>query len=197
MDAFTVRITVMKWLPLALIIVGCIGFAYLGLQQMERQGMNDPQVQMAEDAALALANGAAPASVVPQGAAVDPAQSLSPFIGVFDSNGTVIVSNASLHGMTPTPPAGVFNAALQKGQNRVTWQPEGSVRIALVVVPVPNSSGWYVAAGRSMREGEIRIDQLTWLAMLAMAFLLSTTLALELFGAWRHSQAMAKQHQQH
>jgi hypothetical protein len=52
---------------------------------------------------------------------------------------------------------GVLEAAKEKGQHRVTWQPEGDIRIALVVVSYNDG---YVAAGRSMREAEGRTDSL-------------------------------------
>ena len=44
--------------------------------------------------------------------------------------------------------------AKQKGENRLTWQPEAQVRLATVVVPFNNG---YVLVARNMREIEIRI----------------------------------------
>lgn len=195
MNGMSVRITIAKWLPIAVVIVGCVSFTYIGVQQHYRSSMNQPQVQMAEDGALALAHGAVPADIVPRNSApIDPSQSLSPFIGIYDKDGTPLEVNAILNGAPPKPPIGVFTSALARGENRVTWQPQNGVRIALVVVPVPNSGGWYVASGRSMREGEDAIDQLGALALSAAMLMLAVTLALELFGAWRHARAVASAH---
>jgi hypothetical protein len=191
MNGLSLRITMAKWLPMAIAIVGVSGLAYLGLQQLNRNQMNDPQVQMAEDAALALSSGSAPADVVPRGVSIDLSKSVSPFIAIYDQSGTPLEADAVLGGAPPKPPVGVFAAALERGENRVTWQPEGSVRVALVVVPVPNSSGYYVAAGRSMRDAEGFIDQMTSLFAAGVLFLLAVTLSLELFGAYRHMRAMA------
>lgn len=185
------RIGVAKWLPFAVVTVGVTLFAYIGLAQQHRMQLNDPQVQMVEDAVDALASGKVPADVVPRGVFIDPTKSLAPFIGIYDESGAPLESNGVLGGTSPTPPVGVFTAALEKGENRVTWQPEGSVRIALVVKPVPNSKGWFVAAGRSMREGETRIDYLSVLAFATVLSVLTLTLALELFGTYRHARATA------
>jgi hypothetical protein len=39
------------WLPIAVVTAAFCGLAYLTVQQSLRQGANDPQIQMAEDAA--------------------------------------------------------------------------------------------------------------------------------------------------
>lgn len=196
MNSLTLRITIAKWLPTAIAIVGVSCLAYIGLQQLNRNAMNDPQVQMVKDAALVLGNGGVPADVVPRGTSIDLSKSLSPFIAVYDRDGTPLEANAVLDNAPPKPPVGVFTSSLASGENRVTWQPEGSVRIALVVASVPNSSGLFVAAGRSMSEGEARIDDLTNFFVGGVLLLLAVTLALELFGAYRHAQFVAKQTQQ-
>ena len=45
------------WLPLAAVTTLLCGLIYLAVQQSLRWGANDPQIQMAEDAAAALAAG--------------------------------------------------------------------------------------------------------------------------------------------
>jgi hypothetical protein len=44
---------------------GIVLFGYVGIQQAHRTMANDPQIEIAEDAAAALRQGAAPAAVVP------------------------------------------------------------------------------------------------------------------------------------
>ena len=190
MSSFAVRIAIAKWLPLAVAIVGVSALAYIGLQQLNRTLMNSPQIQIVEDAALSLSSGSQPKDVVPQGVMIDLSKSSAPFIAIYDRDGNPIETDAVLDGMPPKPPVGVFTSALALGENRVTWQPQGSVRIALVVALVPNSTGLYVASGRSMREGESWIDQLTSFFAGGILALLAVTLALELFGAYRHAHAM-------
>src|SRR6185295_4920318 len=66
------------WVPFAGVITILCGMVYLTVQQSLRQSANDPQIQMAEDAAGALARGAAEETVLPA-TQVDIATSLSPF----------------------------------------------------------------------------------------------------------------------
>ena len=127
-------------------------------------GANDPQIQMAEDAASALMPGANVESVVPS-AKVEIADSLAPFLIVFDKSGKVLASSASFHGAVPAYPAGVLDYVPQKGQDRVTWQPEAGVRMATVVGPIRNG---FVMAGRSLTEVEKRESQVESLSGLAM-----------------------------
>ena len=136
------------------------GTGYLISQQVLRMSANDPQIQMAEDAAQRLNVGEEAARVVPD-RAVDMAASLAPFVIVYDNSGRPLTSSASLDGTTPTPPRGVFDFVRSRGEERVTWQPRRGVRIASVVTRTANG---FVVAGRNMREVEIREDNVFKLA---------------------------------
>lgn len=155
-----IRNILKQWLPLAAAIILLSGMIYIIVQQNLRLGANEPQIQMAEDAARELANGASPETVVPAGK-VDIGQSLAPFVAVFDRSGKALVWNGELNGAAPVLPAGVFSSADEEGENRVTWQPAPGVRIAAVVVPTGKNAAAYILAGRSLREAENRIDLLT------------------------------------
>ena len=149
---------------------------YIAVQQNYRQNANDPQIQLAEDAAQSLDHGLAPSSVVPA-ARVDLGTSLAPFIIVTDDNYRILASSGTLNGRTVLPPTGAFTAALtgrgkdtaRTGENRITWQPSSSVREAAVIT---RYSGGYVVAARSLREVEIREDDLASLCGLAFAGLI-------------------------
>ena len=155
-----IRLVMKVWLPLAAAITMLAGTIYIAVQQAYRQGANDPQIQMAEDAATALAAGQPVNNLVPAGT-VDMAQSLAPYLIVYDQNGTPLASNVLLHGAIPQIPAGVFDYTRQHGEDRISWQPEPGVRSAAVIYAVTGSSGGFVLAGRSLREVEKREDQLT------------------------------------
>jgi len=155
-----------NWLPLAIATAGLCGLVYLTVQQSLRMGANDPQIQMAEEAASNLNAGASVESVVPS-VKVEIANSLAPFVMVFDDSGNVVTSSATLHGVTPAYPTGVLDYARQHGEDRVTWQPEPSIRMATVVVGYDNG---FVLAGRSLREVEIResnAERISGIALLA------------------------------
>jgi hypothetical protein len=148
-----------SWLPLAVVIVAMCGLVYLAVQQDLRLGGNQPQVQMAEDAAAALARDDAALTVVPSGK-VDLASSLAPFMIVYDDAGDIQASSGMLGGQTPPLPAGVLDYTRTHGEDRITWQPAPGVRIAAVVTHFDGPKPGFVLAGRSLREVEKRIDLL-------------------------------------
>ncbi|HTW96062.1 MAG TPA: hypothetical protein VMD74_00175 [Candidatus Methylomirabilis sp.] len=154
-------------LELALIF----GFAYSLCQQVLRQSANDPQIQIAEDAVAALARGQQPKFFTSDVyGTVDPSKSLAPFLIAFDNAGKPLTSTAVLSGKTPIPPAGVFAYAKAHQEDRITWQPASSVRIAAVVVYYGEGGGGYVLAGRSLAEVEKRESNLEFLTFCAWIF---------------------------
>lgn len=148
------------WLPLGVTIIGVAGLIYLPLQQAYRAGLDDPQIQMVDEAVQMLSIGRVPAEVVPR-IIFRADVLLTPFIAIYDKAGTPLEADATIDNAPPKPPMGVFDYALAHGEDRVTWQPTSGTRIALVVKPVPNNSGWFVAAGRNMKEIEMRETRLT------------------------------------
>ena len=160
------------WLPIAVVTTLLSGLVYLEVQQSLRWGANDPQIQMAEDAAAALAAGAAPESALPA-ARVEISTSLAPFMVIYNNIGEALVSSATLHGATPALPSGIYDYTRQHKEDRVTWQPEPDVRMAAVVVAYGGAQPGFVLAGRSLREVEIREDQaeqITGIAWLVTVF---------------------------
>ncbi len=167
--------SIKMWLPLALAVTLIFGAVYATGQQILRQSANDPQIQLAEDAARDLDQGATAATVVGQ-QTVDLGTSLAPFVMVVDSNGTVAASSGVINGQPQKPPQGTLAYARAHGQHRVTWQPTATIRQALVIQPF--SKGW-VISGRSLREVEARVSQLSlqlgtaWFITLALSLLMS------------------------
>jgi hypothetical protein len=153
------------WLVLALcwsLVAGTIVFVE---HWQLRTEANDPQVQMAEDAARQLAAGAKASAVVPRGEVVPIESSLAPWLAVYDAKGAPLLSSGSYAGTAPQLPGGVFGSARKPGGHRLSWQPRPGVRQALVVVAVPDAG--YVVAGRSLREVEARKQQVLELVLLA------------------------------
>lgn len=189
----TIR-TFLRWLPLGVAITLVCLLLYAAVQQSYRQGLNDPQVQMAEDAAYALSQGEVPAGVVPRGALIDMRQSLQPWIAVYDSAGKGLEASGQLDGAPPAPPQGVLQAAYEgKGkyspnpdEDRVTWQAASGVREAIVAIAVPGASGpkYYVVAGRAMREVEAREGQLTRMVAVGWLAAMLASFAAALFATW-------------
>ena len=165
------------WLPIAAVTTILCLLVYATVQQVFRNSANDPQIQMAEDAAAALAHDAPVASVVPP-ARIDIERSLAPFTVVLDGKGGIVATSGLLNGRSPAIPPGVLEFAKTHGEHRVTWQPERGVRIASVVLAYGGATPGFVVAGRSLRESERRTAQLgtfvitAWLAALAVSLIL-------------------------
>lgn len=165
------KIILVRWLPLAVAATLIIGLNYVLAQQVLRMSANDPQIQMAEDAASALGLGQSLVSVVPL-VKIDIANSLAPYLVVYDEAGTAMASSGWLHNQIPALPSGVFDYVRAHGENRITWQPEPGVRSAVVVTRISGARTGFVMAGRSLREVEVREDNGFRLSMLGGAMTL-------------------------
>lgn len=180
------------WVPLALSATILSGMLYAVLQEQYRSSLNDPQIQMAEDAALKLAAGVKPASFAVKDH-FDMATSLAPWIAIYDATGTPILSTAFLHDALPAPPAGVFKDLRERAfdaasdvphlkEHRLTWEPEEGVRQAVVVV---QAGDYFVVSGRNMREVEQRI----WNMEIVVALGWVATMIASLVAVWLGSYA--------
>ena len=103
------------WLPVAAALSVVFSVIYLAVQQSQRSAANDPQIQLAEDAAGLLAANQPVDSLLPN-QKVDIAQSLALYWIIFDANGAPQASNASLHGSIPMVPSGVFSPSAKKAK---------------------------------------------------------------------------------
>ena len=113
------------WLPVAIVTTAFCGLTYVSVQQALRSGLNDPQIQMAEDTAYALNNGAAIDAVIPI-EKVEMSRSLAPFIIIYDNDEKPAASSGLLNGQMPDYPKGALDSSRQSGENRVTWQPNST-----------------------------------------------------------------------
>lgn len=161
---------ILNWLAFMVALTFLSGLTYLLAQQTLRQSANDPQIQMAEDAANALAGGKEAQAVLPAGK-INMADSLAPYLIIYDESGKPVAASVELNGSTPQVPPEVFS---DSGQKRFTWQPASGIRSAAVLAHYKSG---YVLAGRSLREVENRENQLFQLVGIAwVAVCLVTTL---------------------
>jgi hypothetical protein len=164
-------------LPILAAVTILSGLVYLAVQQDIRIGGNDPQIQLAEDAATSIGNGTTPQLAIPS-SKVNVDKSLAPFMIIYDDKGNVLASSALLDGKTPALPSGVFESVRASGEARFTWQPQVGVRLASVVTRFSQRAKGFVLAGRNMREIEKREDQLLlqveagWLAAMVAVLLI-------------------------
>ena len=166
------------WLPFAVTISAFCLLVYAAVQQAYRQSADDPQIQMANDAVQALANGQNAEALIPS-SKVLVADSLAPFLIIYDGSGNEIASAVTLEGATPQLPNGVLDSTRQLGENRISWQPRDGVRIATVIVSYKDG---FVLAGRNMREIEQREAQVSTFAGLTWILAMLGTLVVIMFG---------------
>ena len=143
------------WLPLAIVTTIIFGTIYVVVQQSYRQNANDPQIQLAEDAASDIAHDR---TISFPEKTVEISESLAPYLIMYDESTKQVTGSAVLHGNQPVLPPGVFLHAKNQLESRFTWQPELGVRQAVVLRYVAQKG--YVLAGRSLREVEIRESML-------------------------------------
>jgi hypothetical protein len=148
---------------------------YVVDQQILRRGADELPGQIVAEVRGEMAHGAEAAAVLsgPKQEVSSPEwlAGKSAFCAVYDADGKAVASDATLWGELPQPPHGIFNVIRDRGWDKVTWQPQPGIRVALTGMPLPN--GGYVLAGQSLIPGEARTARFSvlmrwvWLAMLA------------------------------
>jgi hypothetical protein len=184
MSSHVLRRALALWLPVAA-AGSVLAFAlYGGVQQAQRSAADDPQLQMARDAAAALSAGAAPRQVA-AGPPVDIRTSLAPWIAVFDADGNPLAATGSIDGKPPVVPDQA-RADAANGERTFTWEPEAGLRMATVVEPFSDGT---VVTARSMREVEIRENRTLAIAAGAWILALLAGAGAALLGAWAWGSA--------
>jgi hypothetical protein len=178
------------WVTLGALATAVSLLVYLVAQQTWRTSANDPQIQLARDAADALGAGRAVESVVPR-ETVDMERSLAPFLIVLDANGRVLAASGRLRGHVTGIPKGVLDYVRDRGEDRITWQPIGGVRIASVIVSYSGTGQGFVLAGRSLEETEHRVAQFGNLIAFSWAVTLVALLVVAAAGNWMLSPRSA------
>lgn len=166
------------WLAAAAIIVIVFGTIYGAVQHEQRAAADDPQIQLAEDAAAKLDRGEQPFNLIT--GHIDMASSLLPYTIVYDKTGKAVAGSGYLDGQLGQPPVGILKAANNNPYHTVSWQPRSGVRVAAVTVA---AKGYYVLAGRSLTEIEKNESQTFLIASLGAALSL-----VVLGGVWTLSQ---------
>ncbi len=182
---------VLWWVWAAIPITLLCLLIYVVGQQIYRQSANDPELQMATDAAAALSRGEAPASVVnyagrPGGPLQDLATTYAPWLAIYDEHGTPLESTGQLYGAPPQPPKNVF-ANAEWWREGHTWQPQVGLRFSIIIVRYPSDGGNtsnFVVAGRSLALTEDRVMQLGFSVLLGWFVTLGTVLVVSVALQW-------------
>ncbi len=171
----TIKKMLSKYVFAFIFVTVICALVFVSVQQSLRYAANDPQIQIVEDGVVSLKDNDQRPLFGPD--KFDLEKSLGTFIALYDKDGKVLESNATLNGEAPQPPQGIFEAAKNKGHNEVTWKPKDNVRQALVIMPIGNQAGEFLLAGRSLREVEKRTNQIFIITSVAWAGLLLLSFA--------------------
>lgn len=150
------------WLLAVTIGSGVLLFSYIAVQQSLRYSLNEPQLQIAQDAANQLSTGdKTPQSIIPT-TSVDESRSLAPFVTIVDKNGSVLASSGKIGEVVPLPPLSAFSDAQKRTSTWFTWQHNNNtLRDAAVIVPFNGKTSGYVLVARSMSQTEELISRIT------------------------------------
>lgn len=139
----------------ACILSVVLGLVYASVQQGYRLGANDPQIALATGIRERMTSHL-PVDHYFTTDSIDLSRSLGVFAVFYNQRGEPLKSSALLDGKMPQVPAGVLDFVRRQGEERVTWQPRSGVRMAMVLLRLDTDSGGFIAAGRSLKEVEVR-----------------------------------------
>jgi hypothetical protein len=139
----------LPWFAALALLVVIFGTIYGVVQQAQRLDANNPQVQIAEDAAYALNRHGEPQAFISDN--VDFGRSLQPFINIYDKKGKLVNGSGYLNGRLARAPLDMLKASEGKEYSAVTWEPKEGVRVAAVSVAAKD---YYVLSGRNLKEVE-------------------------------------------
>jgi len=166
------------WLALAGAATLVIGSSYAMVQQSTRLSADDLPLTTAQVAKQELQSGSNPKDIVPS-LNTNLKTDSSVFTIITDSSKHVLASSATLDGLSPLPPNGVFSFTNTHGTDHFTWQPQTGVRLATRVISYGKSpNDGFIITGQSLKQYEDRISTYTyialaaWLAVLAWSYLL-------------------------
>jgi hypothetical protein len=169
------------WFSGVIIVSILFGTIYTVSQQVLRQSANDPQIQLAEDAAASLSSGQQPSDVV--SGKVDITNSLAPFLVVVDKSGDVVAGNGYINGeLMNDVPFGSLIASNNVPYNAVTWQTDGNLRFASVSVATNN---YYIFSARSLKEVEKRESLLLKITLLGWLLTIFTILVTYIYLSYK------------
>lgn len=153
-----------SWLPIAVSGTLILLVVYIVLQQNYRQAANDPQIELVQNASIALSQGFPIQALFANATQLDINKTLSMFVMAFDESGAIISASVTNGSSTvPVPPKGVFDYVRSHGEHRITWETSSGLRFAAVVDKFKSAkSSGYIMAARSLAEVEAREANLSW-----------------------------------
>jgi len=158
------------FLTLEVIVCAFCLLVYVSVQQTYRNNADDPQIQIARELKLKYSKSGLDSLSDAKDKIEISSSSISPFYVIYDENAKPVSSNALLYNNMPQLPLGVFRAAKENGENKISWQPYQGLRFATVIEHITGKFNGYILSGRSLLETEKRIEKLNWMMILTWFF---------------------------
>lgn len=169
----TVKNLFIFWIIVMFLVTFTCSLVYIAVQQSLRLGANEQLMQLAIETSIKLQEGLSVKNAIPADK-VDISKSLSTFVMIYDNNKNLVAASGMMGSSEPVYPKGVLSYVDQKGEDRVTWQPQTGFRFATVAIKYSNG---YIVAARSLHETEKLIGMIerliifAWLACAAFSAL--------------------------
>ncbi len=170
-----------RWTPFTVVTTALYLFATLAMIDGARSVAYDSPREIARNIDLALDEGT-DFKLFNSTRPVQIGKSLTPYVLLFDMNGTPMGGSGSVSGNFPVPPRSVFDAALERGEYDFVWEPTPSAKEAVVARYHSGKNAAFVLSGRSLTLVDARIRDIAfrstifWAATLFALFV--TLLAL-------------------
>ena len=168
------------WIVLAAVSTALAGLGYVVTQQTIRMSANLDPLKATLQIKDILKQGVDPSRIIPP-TQLELKDNYSVFAAVFDEKGNALSSSVMVDGKTPNLPAGLFENAKMKGENKFTWEPKSNLREAAVVVPYnaevtegtsTKATSGFILSGQPLTEYEKNIEVIMRLAVAAWGFCL-------------------------
>ena len=158
-----------------LLVSGILLTVYVAVQQCYRRSANDPQTEIAGHILAKINDNSVIQKYLPRDT-VEISEDPGVFVELLDSNRRPVYSTGFLYGRYPEIPSGALQYAQKFHVNKITWQPNSQVRIALVIQSTDSPEIGYIISGRSLKTTEIREAALSLLVL--VSWILSVFLIL-------------------
>ncbi len=184
------------WVPIAIAVTGMCAVSFGTVQQLYRQSLNDPQIEMSEYIGGMLEDRSSQSAEETIHIALSDlgmsnskinVEMLAPVVAYFDTDGKYVAGTALyLNGDLPAPPKGVFEYTRANLSDRLTWEPSPNygLRLATVVRYVGGLSPGFLVVARNMREVEDREENLQNQVLIAWLVTLLATLVTAIAADW-------------
>jgi len=151
---------ILKALVLPFLLLSTIFVSiYAAAHSILRSNANDPQIAIAVDYRNSLQSGT-PVSKLPTLSKIDPSQSVSPFVIIYDGAQKPVASSLPQNIGILKIPNGVLDNVNKEKVVFFTWE-TGAVRLATVIYKVEGNFNGYVLVARNLAVDEERIQTMS------------------------------------